>query len=134
MFTYIFFCNSSVKEMEISLPGSSLVFYLVNNDSSSTLGISVVSTCKIPRLRAAQSVSSGDSMPERVNLVLSLFTPGKLNSLEEIKARQEASDSDIVNFQKLNSRLFQSGASAAPDFDIVNVFDSLGSKLTNLFS
>jgi len=126
---------SAVKETELDVPGASLVFYLNDMETSSVVGVAIVGGSMVPRLNVHTQSFLTDKMVERKNYSLVLFTPKETPSWEEINIRMEAGDLDATNFCKLHPRLLPNfGPAGSNNFDIVNVFDSIGSKLTDLFS
>ena len=117
------------------MSGASLVLYLNNTETSSVIGVATIDGSMVPRLNVHTQSFLTDKMTERKNYSLVLFTPKEMPSWEEIKIRMDAGDLEVTNFCKLHPRLLpNSGLTESNNFDIVNVFDSIGSKLTDLFS
>ena len=127
-----------MKEAELAMAGASLALFVIDMETSRVVGMSVVGSSMNPRLYAhAQSLSMEKSAPERENYTLALFTPREMTTLKEIELRLESNDLDIVHFHKANPRLFLltgTDSTESKNFDIVNVFDNIGTKFTDLFS
>ena len=82
-----------------------LVIFVIDEETSTVLGMNALSGIMMPRLSTNEALSSNG--PERENSVLTLFTPRETTSLKEMEARLEYHDTDIADFYKDNPRLFQ---------------------------
>ena len=71
------------------------------------LGISAVQALDIPHLYSNASPLSQENTLERKNMSLSIFTQKRSAIMKEIESRIEANDLEIMDFYKLNKRVFE---------------------------
>ena len=96
------------EEELLSKSGTLLALYVVNEQNSDILGMSVVHGADIPHLYAhVNSHLSQEDIPERKNLTLNLFTQKESAVRSEVEQRLQASDQEVVRFHKSNRKLFQ---------------------------
>lgn len=95
------------KEQDLAKIGTVLLLITCDEDSNATLGISVIHGLEIPHLYAhVWSLAQGD-VPERRKMTLNVFMQKESSVLKEIEARLEANDPEVVDFCKLNKRVFE---------------------------
>ena len=100
------FIYRPAKEDSLTTPGAVLLMLVCEGDSSEVLGLCVVQGREIPHLYAHVDSLAQQNIPERKNLVLTLFLLQETPALKEIEARVEAHDHDILEFYKLHKKLF----------------------------
>jgi len=82
--------------------------FVIDEETSSVIGMNILSCIMLPRLYAhVKNLSENEIIPERMKSELVLLVPRVVPTLGEMEARLEAHDQDIVDFYKLNPRLFQ---------------------------